>query len=243
MSMALRKTMLGIFSLLWIANPVSAQVTIPVAGSFTLPLGGALTLGCSDLGIQGNFSVGAGQIAQAANLSIAVSGLLDGGQGTINVGTSWSNAGTFIPGTSTVIFGDGCGAAPFLLTGSTTFNNLTLTSASGRTFVIPAGHNITVNGTLTLQGVPGLPIQLVSSSGQTAYIALGAGAQVVSSNATVLPNVQIGNANAIPTLSQYGLAVLVLLLAASMAHHSNQLPFSRRRARLVSQGESRNAKP
>jgi hypothetical protein len=243
---SLRNALIGLFILLPIAEPATAQVTVPPGGSLSIPAGASLHLGCTDLNVQGNVSVGAGQISQAATIGITSSGVLDGGSGTISVGGNWNNFGTFVPGSSTVIFTDGCSTAPAQLTGNTVFYNLTLTSTNGRTFVLPAGHSITVDGTLTLQGLPGLPIQLVSSSEQTAFVTLGAGAQLVSSYATVPPSILIGAANieAIPTLGEYGLFILTLLLAAIAVKQvsSGQSPLVRRAARIESQGDIRNAK-
>jgi hypothetical protein len=245
-SPSLRRALIGLFFLLPIAQPAAA-LTIPPGGS--LSIAGTLNLGCTDLIDQGTVSVGTGQIVQAANIDTAASGVLDGGSGTISLGGTWSNAGTFVPGSSTVIFADACSTGPAQLIGNTVFNNLTLTSTSGRTFVIPAGQLITVNGTLTLQGLPGLPIQLVSSSGQpqSAFITLGPGAQFVSSNATVTPGVVIGaasiGAQVIPTLGEYGLFILSLLIAAIAAiqGYGSQSPLARRAARIESRGSSRNA--
>jgi hypothetical protein len=245
-SPSLRRALIGLFFLLSIAEPAAA-LTIPPGGS--LSIAGILNLGCTDLNDQGTISVGAGQIVQAANIDIAASGVLDGGSGTISLGGNWNNAGTFVPGSGTVIFADACSTGPAQLTGNTVFNNLTLTSTGARTFVIPAGHVITVNGTLTLQGLPGFPIQLVSSTGQpqSAFITLGAGAHFVSSNATVLPSVVIGAAGAaaqvIPTLGEYGLLILSLLIAAIAAIHGygSQSPLARRAARIESRGGIRNA--
>jgi hypothetical protein len=178
--------------LLPLAPAASAQVTVPAGGSLSIPAGGALNLGCVDLNVQGNVAIlGAGQIG-AATLSIAAAGILQGGSGTITVGGNWINLGSFVAGSGTVVLTGGCATGAVQLTGNSIFSNLALTSATGRTFVIPAGHRITVRGVLTLQGVPGLPIQLVSSSAQIAFIALGGGAQLIATNATVSPSVQIG---------------------------------------------------
>lgn len=118
------------------------------------------------------------------------------------------------------------------LSGTMVFQNLTLSSTTGRTFVIPVGSNITVLGTLTLQGAPGQSIQLVSSGGGTAVINLGAGATVSRSFTTVAGNVQIGAAQvaaSIPTLSEYGIMLLVLILGlATYGHHSRRAARSQR---------------
>ena len=212
----------------------------------TIPSGGSLDLGCTALNVQGNLLVGAGQVNQAAGVGIAASGVLDGGSGTIGVSGTWSNSGTFIPGAGTVVISTDCTAGPIQLLGNTVFNNLTITSTTGGTFVIPAGHSITVNGTLTLLGAPGLPVSLISSSGQTAYIALGPSAHVVTTNATVSPGVQVGApvvaAQGIPTLGEYGVLTLSLLLAGIAARTARRRSLiTCRMVRTDSQGDSRNA--
>lgn len=194
-----------------------AQVTVPVGGAISLPTGGNMDLGCNALNVLGTFSVNAGQTTNAGGVAIASSGTIDSGQGTISVSGNWSNSGAFVPGTGTVVFSDGCASGNIVLSGGTTFNNLNLTSSTGRTFVIPSGSNITVNGVLTLQGASGQPISLISSSGQTAVISLGPQATVVRNNVNVNSNVQIGttplaSAQSIPTLSEYGVISLALLM-------------------------------
>jgi len=216
---------------LFLTASLAWALVIPSGGSLEIPPGGNINLGCTNLDLQGSLSVNSGQLSQATNVGIVAPGVLDGGTGAISVGGNWNNSGTFIPGTSTVTFVDGCTAAPAQLTGDTTFFNLTLISANGRTFTFPTGSHITVTGTLTLQGAPGFPIQLTSSSGQTAFIALGPNAHVVSSNANVPANVQIGTVvTSIPTLSQYGLIILALLLASMAAQRIKSSPLARRNA-------------
>jgi hypothetical protein len=219
MSHTFRRALLGFFLLLPVPY-ASAALVVPSGASLSIPSGGGLDLGCTDLDLQGDLSVGPGQISQAASVGIGAAGTLDGGSGSITLGGDWNNAGTFVPGTGTVILADGCGSLPAQLAGNTIFHNLTLISGSGRTFVVPAGSHITVTGTLTLQGTPGMPIQLTSSGPQTAVISLGPDAEVVRSYATVPPTVQIGAVDptaAIPTLDEYGLAGLALLLAGLAA--------------------------
>ena len=195
-----------------------AQVIVPTGGTINVPAGGSMNLGCTALNVLGTFNLNSGQVSNTGDVTIAATGTLNGGQGTLSVSGNWSNSGTFIPGTGTVIFTDGCFLGPLQITGTTVFNNLTLTSGNGRTFVIPAGANITVNGTLTLQGTSGQPISLVSSSGQLAIINLGPSAQVIRNFANVSGNVQIGAApsvQGIPTLSDFGLILLALLMAGT----------------------------
>ena len=203
---------------LTLGSSALAQVNVPVGATINVPAGGSMNLGCVALNVLGSFNLNSGQVSNTGDVSIGAGGNLNGGQGTLSVSGNWSNSGTFIAGTGTVIFTDGCAAGPLQITGSSVFNNLTLGSGNGRTFVIPAGANITVNGVLTLQGTSGQPITLVSSSGQLAIINLGPSAQVTSNFANVSSNVQIGAAasvQGIPTLSEYGLIILSLLMAGS----------------------------
>lgn len=201
-----------------LSSAVLAQMVVPSGGTVDIPPGGAFDLGCSALDVQGVFNVNAGQVNDAGGVSIGAAGAVNGGSGTISLSGNWSNGGSFQAGSGSVVFTDGCATGPLQITGATVFNNLTLTSTNGRTFVLPAGSNVTVNGTLVLQGAAGQPIQLVSSSGQTAVINLGPQAQVVRNFATVAGTVQIGMqavAHSIPTMNVYSLLVLALLLAAA----------------------------
>jgi hypothetical protein len=198
-------------SLLLLTGVAQSQVTVPPGGSLTVPSGGALGLGCTALNVSGGFALNSGQVNGAGGVGIGASGTLNAGSGTLRVSGNWSNSGSFVPGTSTVVFNDGCASGPITVSGTTTFHNLTLTSTSGRTFILPQGSNITVNGVLTLQGAPGNPITLVSSGAGTAVVNLGPGATVVRDNATVNGNVQIGAISAtanVPTLSPWALVLL-----------------------------------
>lgn len=217
MKLLLNRLYFLVSALVFCAGVTHAQVTVPPGGSIDVPNGGNMNLGCNALIVQGNFNVNAGQVTGAGGVNIGTGGTFDAGAGSIVVSGNWSNSGSFVPGTGTVTFTDGCSTGNIVISGQSSFTNLTLTSTSGRTFVVPAGSNITVTGTLTLQGTSGQPISLVSSSGQTAIINLGPTATVVNTN-TNINNVQIGSPvpASIPTLSEYGLmalAMLMLLLA------------------------------
>lgn len=218
MSLSITRFCAGLFLMAVLSGQALAQFVVPVGATFNVPAGSTLNLGCSALDVQGTFNLNSGQVASAGNVTIAASGTVNG-QGTISVGGNWTNSGNFAPSSGTVTFLDGCNAGPTVIAGNTIFNNLTLTSSNGRTFTLPAGSNITVNGILTLQGVAGQPISIVSSSGQPVIINLGATATVVSSFANIASNVQIGAAlptrtTAVPTLSNLSLAILAMLLAA-----------------------------
>lgn len=204
----------------------TAQLTIPPGGSFTVPANSTVDLACTDLNVLGSFTLGSGQIADAGGVTIAAGGSVSGGTGTLLVSGDWSNAGTFTPDASTVVFNDVCTSGPITISGISVFNNLTLTSSTGGTFVLPEGSNIIVNGTLTLLGAVGQPIQLVSSGSGTAVVNLGTGAQVVQNNATITGNVRIGSPVAsiasIPTLSEWSMILVALTMSLiAFARHRN----------------------
>ena len=178
---------------------------------------------CTPVQVEGTLNVNSGQFSTSGSLDVACTGVFNGGTGLLSVGGDLTSSGTFNPGSGTVALTDGCAGNTSQLSGTLVLQNLTLSSTTGRTFVIPAGTNITVLGTLTLQGTPGQSIQLVSSGGSTAVITLGPGATVNRTFANVPGNVQIGAAavaTSIPTLSEYGLMLLALLMGgAAFWHH------------------------
>ncbi|QIB65704.1 IPTL-CTERM sorting domain-containing protein [Kineobactrum salinum] len=213
-----------------------AQIVVPEGGILSVPPGGSLDLSCSDLVIEGAVAVSDGQLTSGGTIDIATTGELTSGSGDITLGGDWLNAGAFSAGTGTVLLIDDCGAPTATFVGNTVFHNLTLVSATGRNFIFPAGSNITVNGTLTLQGAPGQPISLSSSSGATAIINLGPAAQLVSANAIVPPTVQIGETAAgtvaIPVLGNHALvllALLMLVVAGVRLQCSSSIPIPTRR--------------
>ena len=201
---------------LGLATPAWAQFTIGSGATFDVPAGGTYDTACTSVEVDGVLNVSSGVFSTGSNFNIAGTGVVNDTAGTVMVGGDFSSTGTFNAGTGTVTLTDGCVGNTTHLSGTLVFQNLTLSSTTGRTFVIPAGSSVTVLGTLTLQGTPGQNIQLVSSGGGTAVITLGPAATVNRNFVTVAGNVQIGAAAAtthsIPTLSEYGLMLLSLLL-------------------------------
>lgn len=205
---------------LWASYAFAAELNVPAGATLQIPGSAALQLGCADLTTAGTALVNAGQIQQAGNVTISPSGALNGGTGTIQVGGNWNNRGTFIAGSGSVMFVDGCSTAPASLSGDTSFNQLVLTSQIGRTFVIEAGRNIGVTGSLIVQGTSAAPVRLVTSSstGQVAYVTLAPGASYTATDASIPPTVRIVDPtppppNPIPTLGEWGRGLLMLLLA------------------------------
>ncbi|MDO8282836.1 MAG: hypothetical protein Q7U10_09500 [Thermodesulfovibrionia bacterium] len=79
---------------------------------------------------------------------------------TITVKGHWVNAGTFNAGTSTVIL---AGTDQYIL-GNTVFYNLSKTVLSADTLYFEAGKTITILNSLTLHGVEGAMLTLLSTS-------------------------------------------------------------------------------
>jgi len=103
-----------------------------VTGDFILGGTASVTI-MQDLAVTGNLTIGSGTSLEASSFNLSVGG-------------NWSNSGTFIPDNSTVVFN---GTAPQSVTGSNTFNNLTIyKSVAGDG--ISASANQTVNGILYL---------------------------------------------------------------------------------------------
>jgi hypothetical protein len=155
--------------------PAFAAFTVGVGSS--LQLGdGKFDLGCSDLIINGSAAGGSGAVAGVANLAIA-GGSLSPGAGRIALGGDFSNAGTFIPGSSSVNIVDACGNGTSRITGTTAFYDLLVGSTIGKQLVFPAGVVQNVAHAFALQGAAGNLLQVLSSTpGTKARLVVAAGA-------------------------------------------------------------------
>jgi autotransporter-associated beta strand protein len=115
----------------------SGTVTMPaehldILGDFIT--GGTVTVNTfQDLAVTGNVTINTGTVFNASTFNHSVGG-------------TWAKNGTFNAGTSTVNFNGTLAAQT--MTGSTTFNNLTVSNPLG----VSAGANQTVNGILYLPG-------------------------------------------------------------------------------------------
>jgi len=186
-----------------------------------------IDLNCNYLNVQGELNVVNGQIKSANDITIS-GGQINGGSGTINAGANWFNNGKYVAGTGTIAFTGQCATAPIQVTGNNQFCNLTL--GSGQNFVFPPGQSTTVNCNLDL----GSGNTLTSGGKPTAIITLGPGATVTGG--ATLDNVIIGppfptSATPVPTLSEYALMLLSLLLAATAAKTMRPRPLLRTRVR------------
>ena len=132
-----------------------AQISVPVGASIDVPAGAILDATCGGIDVQGQVNVTSGQLRTDGDLMIGSSGSLNGNDGLIRVGGNLSSTGTFNAQNSTVELTDGCLGNTTQIAGNLVFQNLVLSSSTGRTYAIQAGSQITVLGTLTLLGAPG----------------------------------------------------------------------------------------
>ncbi len=222
------------FTTLW-SVPARADFEIPTGGFMSLADGG-LDLGCTDLIVGGMLQTNSAPVTNVRNLIIQSGGTIDAGSSVISVGGNWSNSGTFNAGTSQVAFSDICGVNPAVVSGNTTFYDVSFTSSSGKTWQFASGSTQTIAHFLSIQGTTPNPLQFASTvPGAVAYIQLLGGQSIAHVGVTDVWATGIwlapyltnegggGNANRwfgvpdyarIPTLSQAGLLALILLLAA-----------------------------
>ncbi len=122
--------------------------TAPTINIGNLEVSGKLALtnallGAPIVNIANNVTINAGGTLNSASVSSAST--------ILNVNGNWSNAGTFNPGTGTVVF-NGSSPQQFTRTGTGSFNNLTINNASGVTLLSNAqvSNNLVINPTATL---------------------------------------------------------------------------------------------
>jgi len=141
----------------------AAQLTIG-AGS-QLDLGtAAVDLGCASLAVAGSLSLNGAVVDRADDVVIPPGGTFHGGAGALFVTGDWIDAGVFDAGTSVVSLVDGCGNTAATVTGSSTFHDLVVLSATGKTVLFEAGQRTTVTGSLTLAGAPTDPLVIRSTA-------------------------------------------------------------------------------
>lgn len=218
-------------STLCVCGPAAAQSFVVGSGnSVDVADGGSIDLDCAPLDVRGVLNLNAGQFSTGSDVAIAGGGVVNGGHGTLRVGGELSNDGTFNAQAGSVVMNDGCIGTASRISGSFVFENLTFTSRTARTLLLPAGTQITVLHLLTVEGEPGRIVHVAATGGGEAVIQLGPQATVASSFATVV-SVRIGVATdatqAIPSLSEYGLMALSMLLAVIGAWRLHK-PDSRR---------------
>ena len=234
--------------------PAHADLSIPTGGSFNLA-GGSVDLGCSDIIVGGTLDLAGGRLTNVRNVSIQSGGTITlGAAGAVSLSGNWSNAGTFNPGTGTVLFVDApaC-ASTSTISGNTSFYSLSLVSTLGKLYKFASGSTQRVLNALTLTGIsgqplriesttPGVPanIDMIGATQVTAFLAvrdMTASGQVIALGLTNLaPGAITPRWFEIPVVPTLSTAMLVLMMLALIGLTAQ---FRRRRARKVSQGITR----
>jgi hypothetical protein len=165
-----------VLCLLFCASSAHADFVVPAGASVSLG-GGTIDLGCTDLSVDGNQQINSGSMLNTRNVSVQSGGILDGGSGNIALVGNWSNGGTFTAGSGTVSFSDNPACATSsTITGTSTFANLSLLSANGKTYTFAAGFTQSILDVLTIQGTSITPIVINSTiPGQQGNIFLAPG--------------------------------------------------------------------
>lgn len=251
-----RELLVAVFTLvsLGVVLPAHADLSIPTGSSFNLA-GGSVDLGCTDVIVGGTLDLAGGRLSNVRSFTIQSGGAVSmGTAGSIALAGNWSNAGTFNPGTGTVLFVDApaC-ASTSTISGNTSFYSLSLVSGLGKLYKFASGSTQRVLNALTLTGISGQPLRIESTTaGVPANIEMIGATQVtgflaVRDMTATGQVIALGLANlapgaitprwfeipVVPTLSTAMLVVMMLALIGLTTQ------FRRRRARKVSQGITR----
>lgn len=231
---------------LFLGVPVGAGASMTVGAGSSLRLGNAdVDFAERDLQVAGTLEAGAGVLDRVRHLTVDAGATLDAGASTIRVCGNWTNSGSFVPGTSTVEFFDGCGLSGADFAGDTSFFSIDMTTATGKEYRFAAGSRQTVSASLALQGVLGNRLVLRSDQAGTAALlevqGVGSGFFVdvddvdASSGSTIelgafssiggnAPGWSSAGAPGVPTA---GVLALVLLFLALLWTGRQSLAFSR----------------
>jgi len=160
--------LLGCFA----AAGARADLDVPAGGQYILDAG-VTDLACTNVTVAGTLLVQSGSLINVRHLTIQPGGTIDGGSGIIELGGDWANSGTFTSGTGQVNFRDLCGLTSVVISGSTTFHDLSFVSSIGKNHSFVTGTTQTVAGELEIVGTAPNPLQFrTTSSGVTAFIDL-----------------------------------------------------------------------
>ena len=145
--------------------PLSALAgNLTVGSGSSLDLGtGSLALGCADLDVLGTMSAGTVGFTEGRDVSITPTGVMNGNAATLQLSGDWDNLGSFVAGTSSVQITDGCGLLSGVVNGDTSFNNLMLSSTSGKQVTFTAGSTQVVAGSFVVAGALGNQLKIRSN--------------------------------------------------------------------------------
>jgi hypothetical protein len=152
--------------------------TVTVGGGSSVDFADArVDFGCGDLLVEGSAGGSSATLFSLANLSLSAGSVFDPNASSISLGGDFANAGSFKPGSSQLSLVDACGNGKSQITGSTSFYDLSVTSNTGKQLILPAGATQNVAHSLSLQGLAGNLLQVMSSTaGVKARLILAAGA-------------------------------------------------------------------
>lgn len=157
------RALIWLASILLLACEAASAQGITVEPGATVSLGsGQIDLGCGNLVINGQLSIGTGSATGIRDVDIS-GGNLAGGSGTVSLSGNWTNSGSFAAGTGAVTVVDGCDTNTSALAGDNDFNDFSVTSSSGKLLNVAANSSHFFASSLTLQGVVGNLLQIRSS--------------------------------------------------------------------------------
>jgi hypothetical protein len=209
--------------------------TVTVGSNSTFDLGtGSLALGCADLAVAGTLTAGTVGFSAARDVAINPGGTMNGNSALLSLSGNWDNSGTFNAGTSTVQMVDGCALFSGVISGNTTFANLSMNTSTAKQVSITASSTQSVTGLLTLIGTLGNRLKIRSTLAGTAAIFNVTGSSNVAfvdvqdnnalpGNDISLPANSLKGSNtpgwlqgiSVPLLGPVGIALLSLLLLVS----------------------------
>src|SRR6185503_18292464 len=135
------------------ASVAGLQINTGYKGTVTQGAANTLTVGASNYSqADGTFTGSAAAIAMNGTFTLS-GGIFTSTSGTLTSSGNWTvSGGTFTHNSGTVKFFNGS-SQTLTVTGSQTFNNLTISGVMhGDTLTIAGGTTLTVNGTLNLAG-------------------------------------------------------------------------------------------
>ncbi|WP_028605358.1 hypothetical protein [Ottowia thiooxydans] len=158
----------------------NAWAQFNVGAGSSIDFGDAVVdMGCSDLVISGTANTTASQLTGIDDVSISAGGAINGGSGLLSVSGDFANGGSFSGGSGSVMIVDGCGKAQSRISGESSFNNLSITTGTGKEAIFEAGKTTNVAGTLTLKGVPANLLKIRSSTPLTPALLAATSAQSI----------------------------------------------------------------